>query len=68
MQTDTYFAHEVENNDHIVIDGEVVGYVYSKDDEGDYIHLDTVDDDGEHTTYPFAPFDPVEVVTSFDDE
>lgn len=68
MQTDTIWAYEVENNDFLVIDGENVGYVYSKDDEGDTILLDVVDDDAEHTQYPFGPFDAVTIVSSFEDE
>lgn len=67
MQTDTIWAHEVENNDHIVIDGEVVGYVYMKEDEGDGILFDVVDDDGDHTQYPFGPFEPVTIVASWED-
>ncbi len=68
MQTDTVAACYIENNDHIVIDGEVKGYVYMVDEEGDYVHLDVVDDEGEHTIYAFAPFDPVAYVTVFEDE
>jgi hypothetical protein len=68
MQTDTIWAYEVENNDNIVIDGEHVGYVYMKEDDGDGILLDVVDDDGDHTQYPFGPFDSVTIVTSFLDE
>lgn len=68
MQTDTIWAYEVENNDHLVIDGEVVGYVYSKDDEDDTILLDVVDDEAEHTQYPFGPFDSVTIVSSFEEE
>jgi len=68
MQTDTIWAYEVENNDFLVIDGTVVGYVYSKDDEGDTILLDVVDDEAEHTQYPFGPFDSATIVTSFLDE
>lgn len=72
MQTDTIWAYEVENNDFIVIDGEVMGYVYSKEDvtdnEGrDWIHLDTVDDDGEHTTIPVGAFESVTIVASWED-
>lgn len=68
MQTDTIDAWSVDNNDYIVIDGEVVGYVYMVDEYGDWLHFDVVDDEGEHTVYPFAPFDVVTIVTSFDDE
>lgn len=68
MQTRTEYAAYVENNDHVVIDGEVVGYVYSIEDEGDYLHLDTVDDDGEHTILAFAPFDEVAIVESFEED
>lgn len=72
MQTDTVFACNIENNDHIVIGGDLKGYVYSIDGEGDgsdeYVILDVVDEDGEHTQYPFPPFAMVTVVTSFLDE
>ena len=68
MQTDTVYALAIENNDHIVIDGEVAGYVYMVDEDGDYILFSVVDDEGEHTQYPFAPFDTVTIVTSFLDE
>jgi hypothetical protein len=67
MQTDSVYACNIENNDHIVIDGEVKGYVYMVDEDGDFILLDVVDDDGEHTQYPFGPFDTVTIVASFDD-
>lgn len=67
MQTRTEYAAYIENNDFIVIDGEVKGYVYMvTDEESDYIHIDVVDDDGEHTVYPFAPFDEVTIVESFE--
>lgn len=66
MQTDVIYACHVENNDFIVIDGEVVGYVYSINEDIDYIVIDTVDDDGEHTEYPFGPFESVTIVTAFD--
>lgn len=69
MQTRTEYAAYVENNDFIVIDGKVVGYVYAiNDHETDFIHFDTVDDEGEHTEYPFGPFDQVTIVETFDDE
>lgn len=68
MQTDTVFAYQVENNDHVVFDGEVMGYVYSINEDDDYIILDVVDDDAEHTEYPFGPFDSVTIVASFDDD
>lgn len=67
MQTDTVDAYTVENNDHVVIDGNVVGYVYMVEEGGDYILLDVVDDDGEHTQYPFPPFASVTIVTSFEE-
>lgn len=68
MQTDSVYACNIENNDHIVIDGEVKGYVYMVNEDDDFILLDVVDDDGEHTQYPFGPFDTVTIVTSFLDE
>ena len=68
MQTDTVAACNIENNDFIVLDGEVTGYVYSVSDEGDgdkdWIILDVVDEDAEHSEYPFAPFDFVTIVSS----
>lgn len=69
MQTRTEYAAYVENNDSIVIDGVVVGYVYMVNDhQTDFIHFDVVDDEGEHTEYPFAPFDEVTIVEVWDDE
>lgn len=68
MQTDAVFACNIENNDNIVIDGEHVGYVYMVNEDGDFILLNVVDDDGDHTEYPFGPFDTVTIVTSFLDE
>lgn len=68
MQTDSAYACNIENNDFIVIDGEVVGYVYMVNEEGDYLLLDVVDDEGEHTEYPFAPFDTVTFVNAFDED
>lgn len=68
MQTDSVYACNIENNDNIVIDGEHVGYVYSISEDGDFIILDVVDDEAEHTQYPFGPFDTVTIVTSFLDE
>lgn len=68
MQTEALWAYEVENNDWLVIDGAVVGYVYMKNDEADTILLDVVDDEGEHTEYPFGPFDTVSIVAAFDDD
>ena len=67
MQTDSVYACNIENNDQIVVDGEHVGYVYSISEDGDFILLDVVDDEAEHTQYPFGPFDTVTIVTSFDD-
>lgn len=70
MQTNTLWAYEVENNDHVVIDGEVIGYVYMVNDDPDsdgYL-FDVVDDDGDHTELPFGPFEAVTVVSSFEDE
>lgn len=67
MQTDSVYACNIENNDFIMVEGEVAGYVYMVDEDGDLILLDVVDDDGEHTHYPFGPFDTVTIVTSFDD-
>ena len=67
MQTDNVYACNIENNDFIMVEGEVKGYVYMVDEDGDFILLDVVDDDGEHTQYPFGPFDTVTIVTSFDD-
>jgi hypothetical protein len=71
MQTDTVAACYIENNDHIVIDGKVVGYVYIINEDAedpDRLLIDVVDEEGDHTEYPFAPFDPVSFVTAFDDE
>lgn len=68
MQTDVMCAFQVENNDFIVIDGEVMGYVYMVTENDDVLVFDVVDDDGEHTQIPFAPFDTVSIVTAFDDE
>lgn len=68
MQTDVMCAFQVENNDFIVIDGEVMGYVYMVTENDDVLVFDVVDDDGEHTPIPFAPFDTVSIVTAFDDE
>lgn len=68
MKTDTIFAYQVENNDHVVLDDEVKGYVYSISEDDDYIILDVVDDEDEHTEYPFGPFQSVNIVVSFDDD
>ena len=68
MHTDTVAACYIENNDFIVIDSQVVGYVYSITDESDYLHIEVSDDDGDCTVYAFAPFDPVTYVTSFEDD
>lgn len=68
MKTETVFAYQVENNDHIVKDGEVMGYVYSKDDTEDAMVFDVVDDEGDHTLMPFGPFESVTIVTSFYDD
>lgn len=68
MQTDTLKAHEIENNDWLVQDGEPVGYVYSMDDHGDWLVFDVVDEDGNHDLWHRQPFEDVEIVVSFDDE
>lgn len=68
METDPVFACNIENNDQIAIDGKHVGYVYMVEDDGDFILLDVVDEDGEHTQYPFGPFDTVNVITRFEDD
>lgn len=68
MQTDTLKAHEIENNDFLVRDGEPVGYVYMVNDEGEWIILDVVDEDGNHDLWHRQPFDDVEIVVSWDDE
>ena len=68
METMPIFAHEVENNDFIRDDaGNVLGYVYSISDDVDNIVMDVVDDDGDHTSYTYGPFDVISVVTSFDE-
>lgn len=68
MQTRTEYAVYVENNDFIVEDGEVLGYVYMlTEDTPDFITFDVVDEDGEHYSYRRAPFDEVVIVESFDD-
>lgn len=68
MITEPMCAFQVENNDFVAEDGEVKGYVYSTEDDGDHIVLDICDDDGEHTVWRVAPFDVVQVVTKFDDD
>lgn len=68
MITDSLWAYQVENNDFIVIDGEVIGYVYMVTEEEEFLHFDTVDEDGEHTIVPFGPFESVTIVTRWDDE
>ena len=68
MITDTYFAHEVEVGDNVVISEDVTAPVKEIGDEVDFITITLTDDDGEGFTLSFAPFDPVEIVTSFDDE
>ena len=68
MQTRIEYAAYVENNDFIVDNGEVMGYVYMvAEDTPDFITFDVVDDDGEHFNYRRAPFDEVTIVESFDD-
>lgn len=66
MQTDIVCAFQVENNDFIVVNGEVVGYVYSINEDEDYIAFDVVDDEGEHDNVMFGPFEAVTIVASFD--
>lgn len=69
MQTRTEYAAYIENNDFVVEDGEVMGYVYSiTEDFADFITFDVVDDDGVHFNYRCGPFDEVTIVESFDDE
>lgn len=70
MQTRTEYAAYVENNDFIVLDGEVKGYVYMVDDheDGSSLVFDVVNDEGDRTSLTFAPFDYVTIVESFLDE
>jgi len=71
MQTDVIFAHALENNDFLAENterGYDQAYVYSIEDEDDWIAVDTVDDEGTHFIVRFAPFDPVRIITSFEDE
>lgn len=70
MQTDTVCAYQLENNDWVAEDilrGYPQGYVYMADDEGDWLTIDIVDDDGEHNVVYFGPFDPVTIITSFEE-
>lgn len=68
MQTDEVCAFQLEDNDHLVIDGKAVGYVYKVTEEEDFLLVTTKDDDGDETMWPFGPFDVVSIVTSFEDE
>lgn len=68
MQTDKVEAPFVENNDFVVRDGEVQGYVYSVMDEGPHIILDVVNDDGDHEELVYSSSDYVTIVTSFEEE
>ena len=70
MQTRTEYAAYVENNDFIVVNGEVIGYVYMVDDTGDTLAFDVVNEEGEHVKPPlrYGPFEEVTIVESFLDE
>lgn len=69
MQTDLVFGYAVENNDWLPANDERPdAYVYMREDEGDFISLDLVDNDGEHYTEKVAAFDTVTIITSFEDE
>ena len=69
MQTRNEYAAYVENNDFIVDNGEVIGYVYAiTEDTPDFITFDVVDEDGEHYNYRRAPFDEIPIVESFEDD
>lgn len=69
MQTDLVHGFAVENNDWLPANDERPdAYVYSREDEGDFIVLDLVDNDGEHYEEKVAAFDSVTIITSFEDE
>ncbi len=69
MKTDVVFAYVIENNDFLLDnDGCLLGYIYSINDDGDFIELDIVDEDAVHTFISVGPFDPITIVTSFDEE
>ena len=68
MLTDSVWAYQVENNDFLVIDGEVIGYVYMVEDKGDGFVFDVVDEDGDHTPVPAGPFESVTIVAAWQDE
>ncbi len=68
MKTDTVYAFQVENNDFIVEDGEVLGYVYSVDDTGDELLFDVFDDDGERYERKYGPFQYVTVLVDIYDD
>lgn len=68
MITETYAAALIQDEDFIVVKGEVY-QVTSIDDTGDALKFDVRDEDGEVADLPpFGAFDAIEVVMIFDDE
>lgn len=66
MKTECVMPFQVENNDWVVTpDGPK--YVYSIRDEGDFITLDLVDEEGDHEARRYGPFEPLNIVTSFNE-
>lgn len=69
MKTDLVYGYAVENNDVLpATEDRPQTYVYSREDEGDFIVLDLVDEDAEHYEHRVAAFDTVPVIVSFEDE
>ncbi len=68
MQTLPLWGYEVEENDYLVLGGDLVGQVTEKNDEGDGILFTCKDDEGEVTQYPIGPFDSVAIVAAFEDD
>jgi hypothetical protein len=67
METELIYAAYVDNNDYVVVNGEVLGYVYSVNDQGDTLVFDIVDEDNEHTPLERTPFAAVEIVLTFEE-
>jgi hypothetical protein len=68
MQTDTIMAFQIEDGDTIQVGDQTYLITNEPTDLDDGLLFDTLDDMDESTQLWFAPFDTLQLVTSFDEE
>lgn len=67
MQARSMIGWEIQDDDFIIVDGEVY-QVIGFSDQGNLIHVDARYEDGEKANLrPLDPFETIELITSFED-